>query len=71
MEKCCLESSNNFFYDGQPRGQLIEVHLADLHFGAFNPKTQYDILMEQFYQPISQLPRIDIISILGSCDTEV
>ena len=35
------------------RGQLVEVHLADLHFGAMNPKVQYDILMEQFYTPVS------------------
>ena len=26
------------------RGQIVEVHIADLHFGAFNPKTQYQIL---------------------------
>lgn len=55
----------DYFNDGKPRGQLIEIHIADLHFGAFNPKSQYDILMEQFYQPISQLPKIDIISIDG------
>ena len=49
----------------QPRGQLVEVHLADLHFGAFNPKTQYEILMEQCYNNICLLPKIDIISIDG------
>lgn len=47
------------------RGQLIEVHLADLHFGAFNPKLQYQILMEQVYNKIIQLPVIDIISVDG------
>ena len=47
------------------RGYLIEVHIADLHFGAFDPKTQYDILMEQFLEPISKFPRIDIIVIDG------
>lgn len=55
----------NYFYNGELRGQLIEIHLADLHFGAFNPKTQYDILMEQCYNKIASLPRIDIISIDG------
>lgn len=57
--------SYDYFYDGKPRGQLIEIHLADMHFGAFNPKTQYDILMEQFYNQIDQLPKIDIVSIDG------
>ncbi len=47
------------------RGTLIEVHLADLHFGAFNPADQYRILMEQFYNKIYTMPRIDIISIDG------
>ena len=47
------------------RGMLIEVHLADLHFGAFNPKLQYQILMEQVYNKIIQLPQIDIISVDG------
>lgn len=55
------------FGDQQPpnRGQLIEIHLADLHFGAFNPKLQYQILMEQVYEKIMQLPVIDIISVDG------
>lgn len=57
--------SYNYFDDGKPRGQLIEIHLADMHFGAFNPKTQYDILMEQFYNQIDLLPNIDIVSIDG------
>lgn len=47
------------------RGKLIEVHLADLHFGAFDPKLQYQILMEQVYNKIIQLPKIDVISIDG------
>ena len=47
------------------RGTLIEVHLADLHFGAFNPETQFNILMEQVYNKIITLPKIDIISIDG------
>ena len=39
--------------------------IADLHFGAFNPKTQYQILQEQFISEIKDLPRIDLISIDG------
>ena len=27
---------------------LIEVHIADIHFGAFDPSEQYKILKEQF-----------------------
>lgn len=60
-----MQNEYNYYYDGTKRGQLIEVHLADLHFGAFNPKTQYDILMEQCVSKIAQLPRIDIISVDG------
>lgn len=47
------------------RGHLIEIHLADLHFGAFDPKKQYEILMEQVYSKIAMIPNIDIISIDG------
>lgn len=47
------------------RGILNEVHIADLHFGAFNPKTQYKILEEQCFSQIEQIPKIDIISIDG------
>lgn len=47
------------------RGILTQIHIADLHFGAFNPKTQYDILVEQFLTPISQIPKIDVIVVDG------
>lgn len=47
------------------RGMLIEVHIADLHFAAFDPKTQFDILCEQFLNEIARYPRIDIITVLG------
>lgn len=47
------------------RGILNEVHIADIHFDAMNPKLQYDILREQFIIPISQIPKLDIISIDG------
>ena len=45
------------------RGTLTEVHISDIHFGAFDPKVQYNILKEQFLDKINQLPRIDLISI--------
>lgn len=47
------------------RGVLLQVHIADLHFGAFNPKEQYDILMKQFIEPVSQLPELQVISVDG------
>lgn len=49
----------------QNRGQLISVHIADLHFAAFNPQEQYKILHEQFVNKIQNFPRIDIISVDG------
>lgn len=46
------------------RGTLIEVHIADIHFGVIDPKEQYKILEEQFLDKIDKL-RFDIISING------
>lgn len=47
------------------RGSVIIVGIADLHFGVIDPKTQYDILYEQFIKEIDKLPIIDVITILG------
>lgn len=47
------------------RGTLIEAHLADLHFNAFDPAEQYKILMEQPYEIMAQMPKLDIVSING------
>lgn len=47
------------------RGVLSMVHLCDLHFGAIDPKTEFDILEEQILRPIEKLPILDIISING------
>lgn len=46
------------------RGTLKEVHIADVHFGIINPKTQYDILSEQFINKIEHID-FDILSING------
>lgn len=49
------------------RGTLIELHLADLHMGAFRePKLQYQILYEQCIKPLAESDmRLDIIAIDG------
>ena len=47
------------------RGILNEVHISDIHFGAFEPKKQYEILKEQFLDKINLIPKIDIISVDG------
>lgn len=47
------------------RGNLISVHIADIHFGVMDPKVEYELLKEQFLLPISTLPRIDLISLDG------
>ena len=49
----------------QNRQILIQVHIADLHFGAFNPKEQYELLYNQFLPKVNAIPDIDIISIDG------
>ena len=36
--------------------QSIQVHIADIHFGAIDPDQQYMILHEQFLKPIENLP---------------
>lgn len=51
--------------DKKNRGFLVELHIADLHFGAFDPERQYNILMEQFYKPSMMLQKLDIISVDG------
>ena len=47
------------------RGTLIQAHLADLHFGAFNPQTQFEILKEQVLQKLWALPKLDVICVNG------
>lgn len=42
----------------------IEVHIADIHFGAIDPAKQFMILQEQFLTPISRID-FDILSIDG------
>ena len=44
---------------------LIGANIADLHFGAFNPKEQYETLKTQFVDVIEQIPVLDYILIAG------
>lgn len=39
----------------EERRTLIEVHTADLHFGAIDPRVQYNILMDQMIKKIKDL----------------
>lgn len=47
-----------------PDGTLLQVHIADIHFGSIDPKTEYDILYNQFIQPISNI-NFDLLCIDG------
>lgn len=47
-----------------PNNEVLEVHIADIHFGAIDPETEYNILVEQFLTPISKI-KFDILSIDG------
>ena len=47
------------------KGIFVSVHIADLHFAAFDPARQYQILKEQFVNNIINCPRIDLISVNG------
>ena len=46
------------------RGTLIEIHTADLHFGAMDPRIQYEILMKEMINRIKSL-RFDAFYING------
>ena len=46
------------------RGTLVEIHIADIHFGVIDPKTQYEILIDQFLMKINDI-HFDILSIDG------
>lgn len=46
-------------------GVFVEAHIADIHFGAIDPKKQFDILKEQFLDYINMMQVLDIVSING------
>ena len=59
--------NNNYQYnitEIPKRGISLQVHISDIHFGVIDPKTEYDILKEQFVDRIKGLP-LDCISIDG------
>lgn len=47
------------------RGVLSEVHLADIHFGSIDPKTEYEILKKEVIDVLYNIPIIDLICING------
>lgn len=49
----------------ESRGCLSEIHLADIHFGKIDPRTQYDILKREIIDELYRIPIIDIIFING------
>lgn len=52
------------YFKEQIRPTLVEIHLADLHFGAMDPKYQYDILCNQVLYPLESV-NFDLFSING------
>lgn len=46
------------------RSYVVEVHIADLHFGSVDPQKEFTILDEQFLQRIARID-FDILSIDG------
>ena len=47
------------------RGLLIGANIADIHFGAYEPREQYETLKEQFINFLYTIPRLDYIAICG------
>ena len=43
---------------------MISINISDLHFGKFNPKLQFDILMEQCYNKVKDI-QFDFFVISG------
>ena len=62
MLKCPVTRINNNL--NLNRGSLIEIHIADIHFGVIDPITQYNILVEQFLSKIQNI-NFNILSIDG------
>ena len=62
MLKCPVKKINMNF--NQNRGSLIEIHIADIHFGVIDPIIQYNILIEQFINKIKNI-NFNILSIDG------
>lgn len=48
----------------QIRPTLTEIHISDIHFGAFKPREQYQMLDQQFFKVIENIP-FNILSING------
>lgn len=44
---------------------MVGVAVADLHFGAFNAREQYEILRQQFVDVVLQYPKLDFIYVIG------
>ena len=44
---------------------MISINISDLHFGAFDPKRQYNILKEQCFEKVAKLNRFDFFCIQG------
>lgn len=53
-----------YYESVKQKSYVTEVHIADIHFGSIDPGKQYNILNEQFLQPISRID-FDILSIDG------
>lgn len=58
-----MQTGSIFHYRGNKKS-LIEIHTADIHFGAINPKIQYDILMDQMIDKIRPI-NFDVFFING------
>lgn len=54
----------NQYYNYSMRKTLIEIHTADIHFGAMDPKIQYEILTKQMLDKLVDL-KFDVFFING------
>ena len=53
-----------YYESVKQRQYVVEVHIADIHFGSIDPLKQFNILNEQFLSKIATID-FDILSIDG------
>ncbi len=59
------EPEINLLHHRVEKGLIISAQIADIHMGAIDPKTQYEIIRDQIVNVLKGLPKLDIISLNG------
>lgn len=60
----CLETIKDEYYYQVTRGSLVTIHSSDWHFGAYDPKLQYDTLNKELFNLLDNI-KFDMFFIQG------